>query len=257
MTICETGFGSGHSLALFAAVVGQGWTDHSNHNNNSKSVTTPRIANQLVRIVSFDKFDRPYQLPLWRRFNSTMSGGSTYGNGITLDIVVGDSCRTVPTYLSDAATSKTKELNKLGTETFRCDILHGSSLCPTDNIDLVEHSPCGVLLTSTAMDELSDRQVYFGPNAQWRKLRDRQCITDIVCFHEDKQDIQRDMVFAKKGSTHIGRFCIAMTTGKCQKSTNGSNKYVNQGNCTTDIHSVVSSLKLQNICRQDQLLAPL
>lgn len=248
MTICETGFGSGHSLALFIEVVAQSWTN----NNDSGSVT--HRTNQLVHIVSFDKFDRPYQVPLWRHFNDTI--GATHTHGLTLEYVAGDSCKTVPTYLSDAATSSAKERKQVGAENFHCDILHGSSLCPTDNIDLVEHSPCGVLLTSTAMSDLSDRQVYFGPNAQWRKLRDRQCITDVVCFHEDKQDIRRDLVFAKKGSTHSGKFCIAMTTGKCQKSIYGSNKDVNQAMCNTDIHSVVASLQLEKVCCQDQILAP-
>jgi hypothetical protein len=247
MTICETGFGSGHSLALFAEIVA-GYNKH----NNSKSVTPG--TDQQVHIVSFDKFDRPYQMPLWHHWNDTIGGGQP--QRLVLEFVAGDSCRTVPAFLSDSVPNmpREKERKHPAAKNFHCDVLHGSSLCPTDNIDLVERSPCGVLLTSTAMNELTDKQVYFGKHAQWRNLRQQQCITDIVCFHEDRQDISRDFVFAKRGSTHVGKFCIAMTTGKCQKPSGGPKRDNNV--CNTDIHAVVKSLQLQEICRQDQIPAP-
>ena len=117
--------------------------------------------------------------------------------------VKGDSCETVPKYLS--------------TRNHNCDVLHGSSLCPTDNIDLVYGSPCGVILTSTAMSSLSDPAVYFGPQAQWRRLRDEGCINDITCFTEGTSVLERDFLFAPKGREVSHSFCFAVTTGKCQK----------------------------------------
>ena len=227
ITICETGYGSGHSMVLFQEA---------------------SISVGPVRVVSFDKFDRPYQLPIWHHFNETISASSShlqergYSNKKTFDSVMGDSCKTVPKYLPS----------------FQCDILHGSSLCPTDNIDLVENSPCGVLLTSTAMNSLNDRQVYFGPNAQWRKLRQRDCISNIICFQEDDiLDLQRDFIFAKRGSTQTGKFCIAITTGKCQKDkVDILNDYDTIERCTAEINQLVTQLDLNETCPQHQIEAP-
>jgi hypothetical protein len=266
LTICETGFGSGHSTALF-----QG------------AVTVPNSGyphSTSARIVSFDKFDRQYQFPLWRYLKNESKNGPIHH-----DYVVGNSCETVPNHLSSTATD---------TDKIQCDVLHGSSLCPRDNIDLVENSPCGVLLTSTgalregrycccnsnntfpilfsifprlraflpffpilAMNDLKDRSVYFGPRAQWRDLRDRGCITDIVCFQEDQLDsLERDFVFARKGSTYTGKFCIAMTTGKCQNNSNHKTGRDKENECTTAIYKIVSALSLNKICPQHQVKVP-
>lgn len=100
--ICETGFGSGHSAALFLA------------------------ASPDVEVVSFDLFDRPYQLASVHALNAY------FGN--RLKTVQGDSCKQVKRYSS------------------KCDFLHGSSLCSEDNIELIHKSGAGVTLTSTAMD---------------------------------------------------------------------------------------------------------
>jgi hypothetical protein len=106
------------------------------------------------------------------------------------------------------------------------------------------------------MGDLKDRQVYFGPNAQWRRLRDRGCITKPVCFEEDVLDVQRDFVFAKQGSTiPKSKFCIAMTTGKCSKETNRDSV------CTSDISKVVSQLLYPDnpdnkLCPHYQVEAP-
>jgi hypothetical protein len=75
--ICETGFGSGHSAALFLS------------------------AAPNVEVVTFDKFDRPYQNAAFYALRSVF--------GQRLTRVVGDSCRTVQNY------------NK------ECDFIHGSS----------------------------------------------------------------------------------------------------------------------------------
>ncbi|KAG7357274.1 hypothetical protein IV203_001962 [Nitzschia inconspicua] len=221
MTICETGFGSGHSMALFQAAI----LTCPLRND----ITTPRLN---TTIVSFDKFDRPYQLPMWNHLNQTI-----HKEGMQHKFVAGDSCKTVPQRLS------------LGE--FHCDILHGSSLCPTDNIDLVAHSSCGTLLTSTAMDELNDHAVYFGPRAQWRKLREGGCITPPVCFQEDKlQTLNRDFVFAKEGSNITGKFCIAVTTGKCNKgrSKSASEEVDEKTFCSRIVQNLMSRLELERIC---------
>lgn len=224
ITICETGYGSGHSMALF------------------------QEASTSVRVVSFDKFDRPYQLPIWHRLNETISATNSRSSRKlqdknnysqkSFDFVKGDSCKTVPNHLSS----------------LQCDVLHGSSLCPTDNIDLVENSPCGVLLTSTAMNSLNDRQVYFGRNAQWRKLRERNCITNIVCFKEDGVvDLKRDFIFAKQGSIQTGMFCVALTTGRCQRGK--TNSEMSQ-KCVTDINQLLRHLRLNEICLTYRIEAP-
>jgi hypothetical protein len=225
LRVCETGFGAGHSLALFLQA--------------STSTSTP----YPVEVYSFDKFDRPYQLALWKEFNKTHPKNK-------MEYFAGDSCATVTRHLSPNRTKATNTNANTNTNTIPCDVLHGSSLCGTDNIDLVENSPCGILLTSTAMASLTDGKVYFGSNhAQWKKLRERNCITDIVCFTEDESKMERDFIFAKQGNTFTSKFCFASTTGKCQ---------VGGFQCdrSTDIFRLVSMLKLQNLCPKYQVLVP-
>lgn len=228
LTICETGFGSGHSMALFQTAA-KVCSMHSNGNGKHPN----------VRILSFDKFDRPYQLPLWQHLNQSNVEDFRHRH------ITGNSCKTVPQTLSAG--------------NVQCDILHGSSLCPTDNIDLVEHSPCGTILTSTAMDDLADRAVYFGSRAQWRKLRHRGCITPPICYQEDTlQTLHHDYVFAKKGSNITGKFCIAITTGYCsQQQLQGMQ---NEGNieeqCSSIVRNIASMLTLERICPTYQIPVP-
>lgn len=164
--VCETGFGSGHSAALFLS-------------------SAPNI-----QVVSFDKFDRQYQ-------NAAFSAlRSLYGNRLTR--VVGDSCNTVKQYKK------------------KCDFLHGSSLCKTDNIDLIAKSIAGVTLTSTAMSSLTDKSVYFGKGAQWATLKKGGCIDDIACFTEEETKISADLYLAKGREQSIShQFCFARNTGNC------------------------------------------
>jgi hypothetical protein len=223
LRVCETGFGAGHSLALFL------------------QASTSTSSSYPVEVYSFDKFDRPYQLALWKEFNKTHPKNK-------MEYFVGDSCATVTRHLSPNPTKATDA--NININTIPCDVLHGSSLCGTDNIDLVEHSPCGILLTSTAMASLTDGKVYFGSShAQWKKLRERNCITDIVCFTEDESKMERDFIFAKHGNTFTSKFCFASTTGKCQ---------VGGFQCdrSTDIFRLVSMLKLQNLCHKYQVHVP-
>lgn len=178
--ICETGFGSGHSAALFLS-------------------SAPN-----VEVVTFDKFDRPYQ-------DATFSALRGYF-GDRMYRVVGNSCRTVKSFKK------------------QCDFLHGSSLCRTDNIDLIEKSMAGAILTSTAMHSLEDKSVYFGKtlkrdvkkygeDAQWGTLHSRGCISDIVCFEDEEKTIDADLHLARgKESNITHKFCFAQNTGTCGSS---------------------------------------
>lgn len=177
--VCETGFGSGHSAALFLS------------------------SGPNIEVVSFDKFDRPYQ-------NAAFSAlRSLYGYGKRLTRVVGDSCKTVKQYKK------------------KCDFLHGSSLCKTDNIDLIAKSTAGVTLTSTAMSSLTDKSVYFGEGAQWATLKKGGCIDDIACFAEEETKISADLYLAKgreQSITH--QFCFARNTGNCTSGNVASRRQV-------------------------------
>mmetsp|Transcript_5448 Transcript_5448/g.13688 ORF Transcript_5448/g.13688 Transcript_5448/m.13688 type:complete len:406 (+) Transcript_5448:144-1361(+) len=218
LTICETGYGSGHSMVLFQEA---------------------SVSLGPVRVVSFDKFDRPYQLPIWHHLNNGTATTTTRDQQQRQHrFFAGNSCVTVP-----------RELRSVS-----CDFLHGSSLCPTDNIDLVEHSPCGVLLTSTAMGSLGDRAVYFGKRAQWRKLRDRGCITGIVCYREDGTPLERDFIFAKKGEKRTDEFCVAVTTGRCQRGLPDSGTM--SGACRARVDEVLSRLALDRMCPAHRIPTP-
>lgn len=176
ITICETGFGSGHSLSLFLNSVGQN-----------------------AHLISFDKFERPHQLPIWEHLNET------YSQNHRLEYVVGDPCQTIPQYLSSSKGDPGK---------IQCDVLYGSGSCPSDNIELVKNSPCGAVLTSKAVPK-DNKSVYFGPKRQWTILRDRGCITNPICFKEDTLDAEKGRAVVKKNKSI---FCLAITTGKCQET---------------------------------------
>jgi len=151
-------------------------------------------------VISFDKFDRPYQPAVVAQIRKQ------YGED-RLHIVKGDSCKTVPSYL--------QKVDFPG-----CDFLHASSLCKSDNIDLINHSDCGTILSTTAMNSLSDRSVYFGPDAQWRKLQKSDCITNITCFTDQVITLNRKFVFSSTdGIKKIAhKFCFAVNTGLCHDS---------------------------------------
>lgn len=136
-------------------------------------------------VISLDKFNQPYQLPIYRHFNETFSicncsklqdRVNPYPIYEKSDLGIGDSSKTVPNYLSSSSSSS-----------FQCDILHGSSLCPTDNIDLVENLPLwgfidinwneyiarsGRLLWPTCTMEETTKE---GLHNQYRLFQRRQC----------------------------------------------------------------------------------
>ena len=221
LRICETGFGAGHSAALFLA------------------------ASRNAAVISFDKFNRPYQIPaadlLMNKYPDRLTS------------VAGDSCLTVPTTLSSRwdpepfyITENGKQMTK---QKIQCDMLHGSSLCLSDNIDLVENSPPGTLLTSTSMGSLEDEEVYFGPSAQWTKLRANGCIRDITCFAEEETEVDKKFVFSRRirGNKMRHKFCMAIVTGKCT---------VNDRKVDSPLSHITESLNLRDLYPQYQVKPP-
>ena len=144
----------------------------------------------LFETLSFDKFERPYQLASFYALRGY------FGKRLTRSI--GDSCKTVKNYGK------------------QCDFLHGSSLCKTDNIDLINKTGPGVTLTSTAMNSLEDKAVYFGKNAQWATLLENGCIKNIVCFGEEETLLDSKLYLAGGKEQKVShKFCFATNTGKC------------------------------------------
>lgn len=173
--VCETGFGGGHSSALFLAA-------------------SPR-----VQLITFDKFDRPYQPPaiqlLQERFGTDR-----------ITHVAGDTCKTVPEHFNNTATSQ------------YCDVIHGSSFCKTDMKDLMTYLKPNGIVTATAMNTLMEKDVYFGETAQWRQLVLKKCIANVQCYQEQERILEQTYVFAKKGTKMQHQFCIAQTTGTCSST---------------------------------------
>lgn len=229
LRICETGFGAGHSAALFLAA-----SDHT-------------------MVLSFDKFDRPYQMPVANLLSKR------YPNRLL--VFEGDSCQTVPKTLSSRWNPHEAPLGD--DTTYQCDILHGSSLCRSDNIDLVTHSPRGALLTSTSMGSLVDKEVYFGPKAQWRKLRADNCVRNITCFEEEEASLDREFVFSRrmKDSTIKHKFCMGIVSGICSiddTATEGANTD-GKGQKSAEaqpLYDITESLDLRDTCSGYQVEVP-
>lgn len=226
LRICETGFGSGHSAAMFLD------------------------ASPNVTVLSFDRFDRPYQIPAANKLKDIYGG--------RLQWVEGDSCLTVPKVLSPGTNPvKNVELEEENESSYQCDLLHGSSLCPHDNIDLVLNSPPGAILTSTAMNSLLDKDVYFGENAQWTMLRRSDCIKNITCFQEDELSLAKDFIFKKKNSIIKHSFCIAIVTGKCIGTFDEIKDRVEvSGEQQQPLHRLTASLNLGNMDQANQVEVP-
>ena len=85
--LCETGYGSGHSAALFLA------------------------ASENVKVITFDKFDRPYQLSTIDILKKKFPGNGNLPSRI--EHYAGDSCKEYGKYVENGGI---------------CDFLHGSSL---------------------------------------------------------------------------------------------------------------------------------
>lgn len=169
--ICETGFGAGHSAALFLA------------------------ASTRVEVVTFDKFNRPYQLPAFHSIESKFGKDR-------IKFVSGDTCKTVPEFFSRV-------------DQPQCDFVHGSSFCTSDLFDLTRATRPNGVVTATAMGSLFDKSVYFGANAQWRNLRSNKCVARTQCWKEEQKRLEKSYVFAKKGITMEHHFCIGTSTGQC------------------------------------------
>jgi hypothetical protein len=176
LRVCETGFGAGHSAALFLSAF-----EHE------------------VEVITFDKFNRKYQIPALEKLRNRLPN---------IRHVVGDSCKSVPAFFAN--------------ETERpCDLVHGSSFCRSDMIDLVRHMRPGGIVTATAMPTLNEESVYFGKRAQWRKLRNQGCIANIRCWKEEPLELTDSFVFAGKGTIMEHAFCVATSTGNCTSPDKG------------------------------------
>jgi len=223
LRICETGFGAGHSAALFLA------------------------ASNSTVVYSFDRFDRPYQRPA-----ADFLSKQYPGRFVT---ITGDSCNTVPATLSSEWDPGPDIAQRGGdlmiNERIQCDILHGSSLCKSDNIDLVQNSPPGALLTSTSMGSLVDEEVYFGPKAQWTKLRAQECISNITCFDEEEMELNRTFIFSRQGNKIYHKFCMAIVTERCTK---GFNDGIDAPAFReSQLFTITQTLDLKNMCPQHQV----
>jgi len=203
--VCESGFGAGHSTVVwYAAAMGI----HS------------------IEVFSFDFFKRVYQPIIADWLTKALYNTSM----VKLVTIKGNTCETVPGLFNLKATTKLQ---------WRCDLIHGSSLCNSDNIDLVLFaSSCGTILTSAAMDDLANI-VYFvnettkwSPltyipkmQGQWLWLYHNGCIADVSCYEERPFTVHREYLFAASGTVHRQKFCIALVTDECESSGLNSSYY--------------------------------
>jgi len=194
--VCETGFGAGHGVALY-------WAAASGLIEESIS----------LKVVSFDFYIRVYQPSTLNWLRMELYNTSSR----ELISVKGDTCWTVPKFFTSQAA---------------CGLVHGSSLCPSDDIDIVLFAAaCGTILTSTAMDSLESEYVYYFKNftaeedpltflpnkyGQWSWLSRNGCIAEVTCYNEEAFALQRDLFFSNSGTSHNQKFCIGLVTGECE-----------------------------------------
>jgi hypothetical protein len=199
--VCETGFGAGHSIAMWGTA--------------AKSAFE---GNHSLEVLSFDFFIRVYQQDSINFLREELY--NTSGN--TLITIRGNTCNTVPKLFGVSDPAKAKS---------RCELLNGSSVCPSDNIDLVLlAASCGTIITSTAMDSLNNSTVYFlnrgkenlkifnpETQGQWRWLLRNGCIADVRCFKDKPFKLQQDYVYAEAGTLHSQKFCVGLVTAGCNR----------------------------------------
>lgn len=124
--VCETGFGAGHGIALYWA-----------------AATRAVKRSGILEVVSFDFYSRVYQPRTLNWLKMSLYNTSDKN----LLSVKGNTCKTVPDFFTSQSA---------------CGIVHGSSSCPSDNIDIVLFAAgCGTILTSTAMNSFESGFVYF------------------------------------------------------------------------------------------------
>merc|ERR1712238_524172 len=154
-----------------------------------------------VEVVSFDRFDRPNQIPSFLALESYFGNhgimgleeqrrGSQESNALLVIVV---------------SRNYKKE----------CHFLHGSSNCTTNSLDLIEKSAAGVTLTSTGIELLEDTSIHDGRNTQWASLLEKGCIKNTVCFQEEKRLLDVDYGVAKWQHQVTHNFCFAANTGVC------------------------------------------
>jgi len=193
--VCETGFGAGHGIALYSAAA-------------TRALTGSRV----LDVVSFDFYDRIYQPTTLNWLSMALYNTSNK----ELISVKGNTCETVPEFFNSQSV---------------CGIVHGSSLCPSDNIDLVLFAAgCGTILTTSAMNHLWHTHVYFRnftakddpltflpkENGQWLWLLRNGCIAEVRCYYDKPFELQGDLGFAISGTSHYQSFCIGLVTAECE-----------------------------------------
>ena len=104
------------------------------------------------------------------------------------------------------------------------------------------------------MDSLEDKEVYFGQNAQWTKLRANGCIRDITCFAEEETEVNKKFVFSRgmEGNKMRHKFCIAIVTGKCRA--NGLDE--STPSVQSPLSRITESLHLRHLYPQFQVKPP-
>ena len=212
LQICETGFGAGHSASFFLAI------------------------SNKTKVITFDKFDRPYQLPILEKLKNMYPD--------RLHHIQGNSCESVPHFFTEPSNKKYDAFQG-------CDLIHGSSLCQRDNVDLVTYSSKfggSSILTSTAMNSLTGNDVYFGEKGQWQRLKSNGCISDIACFSDVSATLNRTYIFAQKGESISPKFCFARVTGKCDHRSIINRDSYERNNNTKSMSNKISNILLNDIC---------
>lgn len=169
--VCETGFAAGHNAALWLA-------------------SSPKID-----VLSFDTFDRPYQMDCLNLLGQHFPG--------RIRRITGDNCETLPKYLAE-------------NERVPCDMVHASSLCAHDTHNLYQLSRCGTLVTASAMDSLKQNS-YFGKdgNGEWSRGCEAGWLDSVLCFEEAAFNLTRNFVFAARHTSAAHKFCLGVFTGQC------------------------------------------
>ena len=104
------------------------------------------------------------------------------------------------------------------------------------------------------MGSLVDEEVYFGPKAQWTKLRAQECISNITCFDEEEMELNRTFIFSRQGNKIYHKFCMAIVTERCTK---GLNDGIDAPAFReSQLFTITQTLDLTNMCPQHQVPTP-
>lgn len=178
-TVCETGFGAGHSSAL--------WLSQD-----------PRVV-----VVSFDYFHQPHQLAALDFLKQEFPG--------RLRTVPGDTCQTVREYRGRCDFLHASSFCESDAVELVQTVQDPNNTCAAVPGGFRELAPA--VLSATAMNTL-DNAVYFGGTGQFATLQKRGCLQRVRCFEGEPVKVQRNFVFAVNGTLAAQLFCVA-TTKRC------------------------------------------